>query len=299
MMLDNVLHAAILATTPILLAALGGLINRQAGIVNIGLEAMMLSGALAALIAAHVSGFWAVGLLAAAVAGLISAAPLSILVTRFGANEIVAGLGLNVLIAGLIGYLLSDVYGVSGTLRLMPVPTLPRIDLPFIADIPVLGAILSGKDVLTWAAWILVPLTALLLTRTRIGLRLRACGSSPATANSVGLSVPNLRDGATLAAGALAGLGGAALSLGLVGLFSEGLTGGRGFIALAAFYFGRNRPWPTAFACILFGFFDAAQIRLQGGGLPPELVQVLPYAVVILALTLASWRRRRGPSPEP
>ncbi|MEM8587167.1 MAG: ABC transporter permease [Pseudomonadota bacterium] len=298
-MLDNVLHAAILATTPILLAALGGLINRQAGIVNIGLEAMMLSGALAALIAAHVSGSWEVGLLAAAVAGLISAAPLSILVTRFGANEIVAGLGLNVLIAGLIGYLLSDVYGVSGTLRLMPVPTLPRIDLPFIADVPVLGAILSGKDVLTWAAWILVPLTALLLTRTRIGLRLRACGSSPATANSVGLSVPNLRDGATLAAGALAGLGGAALSLGLVGLFSEGLTGGRGFIALAAFYFGRNRPWPTAFACILFGFFDAAQIRLQGGGLPPELVQVLPYAVVILALTLASWRRRRGPSPEP
>ena len=298
-MLDNVLHAAILATTPILLAALGGLINRQAGIVNIGLEAMMLSGALAALIAAHVSGSWAVGLLAAAVAGLISAAPLSILVTRFGANEIVAGLGLNVLIAGLIGYLLSDFYGVSGTLRLMPVPTLPRIDLPFIAGVPVLGAIVSGKDVLTWAAWILVPLTALLLTRTRIGLRLRARGSSPATANSVGLSVPNLRDGATLAAGALAGLGGAALSLGLVGLFSEGLTGGRGFIALAAFYFGRNRPWPTAFACILFGFFDAAQIRLQGGGLPPELVQVLPYAVVILALTLASWRRRRGPSPEP
>lgn len=299
MMLDNVLHAAILATTPILLAALGGLINRQAGIVNIGLEAMMLSGALASLIAAHASGSWAVGLLAASLAGAISAAPLSLLVTRFGANEIVAGLGLNVLIAGLIGYLLSDSFGVSGTLRLTPVPALPRIDLAFLDGVPIVGAIFSGKDVLTWAAWILVPLTALFLARTRIGLRLRACGSSPDTAHSLGLSVPGLRDGSTLAAGALAGLGGAALSLGIVGLFSEGLTGGRGFIALAAFYFGRNRPWPTAFACILFGFFDAAQIRLQGGGLPPELVQVLPYAVVILALTAASWRRRRVSSTGP
>ena len=145
---------------------------------------------------------------------------------------------------------------------------------------------LSGHDPLTWAAWLMVPLTAWFLARTRAGLRLRAAGAAPQAARALGLSPLALRDASTVFAGLMAGLAGAYLSIGVVGIFNEGITAGRGFIALAAFYFGRNRPWPTALGALLFGFFDAFQIRLQGRGVPAELVQILPYAMVIVVLTL-------------
>jgi simple sugar transport system permease protein len=175
---------------------------------------------------------------------------------------------------------------------------LPRIDIPFVADIPVLGAILSGQDPLTWFAWVMVPVAGFVLMRTRIGLRLRAAGASETTARALGLDPLAIRDASTVFAGAFAGLAGAHLSIGVVGLFNEGITGGRGFIALAAFYFGRNRPWRTALGALLFGFFEALQIRLQGRGVPAELVQMLPYLIVIIVLTglgLAN-RRRSGPA---
>ena len=152
-------------------------------------------------------------------------------------------------------------------------------------------------DPLTWLAWALVPATAFALARTRWGLRLRATGSAEATVRSVGLAPLIIRDGSTVFAGALSGLAGAQLSIGVVGLFSEGITGGRGFIALAAFYFGRNSVARTALAALLFGVFDAAQIRLQGRGVPAEIVQTLPYITVIVVLTalgFADRRSRRG-----
>jgi len=175
-------------------------------------------------------------------------------------------------------------YGVAGTYAPPGVALLPRFDIPFLDGIPVLGA-LSHLDALTWGAWALVPLTAFALHRTRWGLRLRATGSSEATVRAVGLAPLSIRDVSTTIAGALAGLAGAHLSIGVVGLFNEGITGGRGFIALAAFYFGRESPWRTALGALLFGFFEAAQIRLQGHGLPADIVQTLPYVIVIIVLT--------------
>ena len=159
---------------------------------------------------------------------------------------------------------------------------------------PVLGAVLSGQDPLTWFAWALVPIAAFWLTRTRWGLRLRATGAAPATVRAVGLAPLTIRDVSTVIAGALAGLAGAHLSIGVVGLFNEGITGGRGFIALAAFYFGRSSPARTALGALLFGVFDAAQIRLQGHGVPSELVQTLPYVIVIVVLTGLGMADRRA-----
>ena len=292
-MIDNIIHAAIIMTTPVLLAALGGLVNRVGGLVNIGLDSMMLAGALIGIIIASTTGSWPAALLGAAIVGGILGLLMSLTVTRLQADEIIVGLGFNIAVAGLVRFFIKDVYGSSGTLSLPDVARLPRIDIPFIADVPILGAIFSGHDPLTWAAWIMVPITAWFLKQTKAGLRLRAAGAAPQAVRALGLNPLNIRDAATVYAGMMAGLAGAFLSIGVVGIFNEGITAGRGFIALAAFYFGRNRPWMTAICALLFGFFDAFQIRLQGRGVPAELVQTMPYAMVIVVLTLMALGVRR------
>jgi ABC-type uncharacterized transport system permease subunit len=292
--IDPFIHAALLMTTPILLAAIGGLVNRIGGLVNIGLESMMLAGALVAVVVSAATGHVIPALAAAALVGALIGLAMSLVVTRLQANEIIVGLGFSVAVAGLVRFILKSAYGASGTFNPPNVAMLPRIDIPFLSDIPILGAIVSGQDGLTWFAWAMVPATAFFLHRTRAGLRLRATGAAEATVRAVGLSPLNIRDASTVFAGAMAGLAGAHLSIGVVGLFNEGITGGRGFIALAAFYFGRGAPWRTALGALLFGLFDAAQIRLQGRGAPAELVQMLPYLIVIIVLTglgLADRRR--------
>jgi general nucleoside transport system permease protein len=293
-MIDNIIHAALVMTTPVLLAAIGGLVNRIAGLVNIGLDAMMLAGALVGFIVAAASDSWLAALLAAALAGAVLGLLMSLAVTRLDANEIIVGLGFNIAVAGLVRFFLKAAYGSSGTLNLPDVARLPRLDIPFVADVPIVGALLSGHDPLTWAAWLAVPVTAGMLRRTRLGLRLRAAGAAPQAARALGLDPLRLRDASTAFAGLMAGLAGAYLSIGVVGIFNEGITAGRGFIALAAFYFGRNRPWPTAACALLFGFFDAFQIRQQGRGVPAELVQTLPYLMVIVVLTLMAVAMKRS-----
>jgi simple sugar transport system permease protein len=295
-MIENILHSAVLMTTPILLAAMGGLLNRVGGLVNIGLESMMLAGALVSLIVSANTGSWLAGCAAAAGAGGIVGLLMSLVVTRLGANEIMVGLGFNVLVASLVRFALKALWGVSGTLSLPNVVMLPHVALEGVESVPILGAVLSGQDPLTWLAWGSVPAIAWGLQRTRLGLRLRATGAAESAVHAMGLRPLTIRDASTAIAGLFAGLGGAQLAIGVVGLFNEGIVAGRGFIALAAFYFGRNRPWPTALATLMFGLFDAIQIRLQGRGLPSELMQMLPYVAVVLALLIAAVaRKRRGP----
>jgi len=295
--IDAFLHAALMMTTPILLAAIGGLVNRLGGLVNLGLESMMLAGALVAVIVSAKTGSSALAAIAALGMGAIVGLAMSLVVTRLSANEVIVGLGFTVATAGFVRFFLKSIYGVSGTYNPPGVAMLPRLDIPFLDSVPVLGAIVSGQDALTWLAWALVPTTAFVLQQTRWGLRLRATGAAETTVRAVGLAPLSIRDASTVFAGALAGLAGAHLSIGVVGLFNEGITGGRGFIALAAFYFGRTSPFRTALGALLFGAFDAAQIRLQGHGVPAELVQTLPYVIVIIVLTglgLAEKRSQRA-----
>jgi len=294
-MINLFLHAALLTTTPILLAAIGGFVNRMGGLVNLGLESMMLAGALVAVEVSGATGSALLATLAAAAVGAAIGLLMSLVVTRLGANEIIVGLGFTVAVAGLARFILKSVYGASGTYNPPGVAMLPRLDLPFLDGVPILGAF-SRLDPLTWLAWALVPAVAFALACTRWGVRLRATGAAEATVRSVGLQPLVIRDGSTVFAGLLSGLAGAHLSIGIVGLFNEGIAGGRGFIALAAFYFGRTSVARTALGALLFGVFDAAQIRLQGRGVPAEIVQTLPYVIVILVLTALGFAERRATS---
>ena len=288
-MIGQVLAAATLAATPLLLAALGGLLNRRGGIVNIALEGKMLLGAIIAVLVSAKTGSWVAGLLAAAAASAVAGLVFSLTVTRLGANEIIAGLGFNILVAGMIGYALND----QGSYQPEGLSTLPVIDIPGVESIPWVGDVLSRKDPITYLAWLAIPATAWFLASTRAGLRLRAAGAAEDAAHALGLRALRIRDASTVAAGAFAGLAGGQLALGLVGLFNQGMVAGRGFIALAAFYFGRARPLPTAAACAIFALFDAIQIRLQQEGLSTQLVSTLPYLVVIVVLTLTAVQVRR------
>lgn len=291
-MIDAILASALTLSVPLVFAALGGAIHRQAGVVNIGLEAHMITGAFIGALLSGWTGSWIVGTIAGVVAGAITGGIMSLLITRLHGNEIIVGLGFNIVTFGVIGYLLRSVFGVSGTLQPEGLERLPSLVIPGVADVPVLGAIVSGKDPLFWLAILAVPVLVWLLAHTRWGLRLRATGASEPASASLGLRTAGIRDGAGIIAGALAALGGVALSLGTVGLFNENMTAGRGYVALAAFYFGRSRPLPTALACLLFGFFDALQIRIQtSGGFSADIVSTLPYVAVVVVLAITGIRQ--------
>jgi ABC-type uncharacterized transport system permease subunit len=292
-MIGQILGSATLAATPLLLAALGGLLNRRGGIVNIALEGKMLLGAILAVLVSGATGSWVAGLAAAVAGGAVGGALFSWTVTRLGANEIIAGLGFNILVAGLIGYALND----AGSYQPAGLSTLPRIHLPGIAAIPWVGDVLSDKDPVTYLAWAAIPLTAWFLAATPAGLRLRAAGAAEDAAHALGLPALRIRDLSSVAAGAFAGLAGGQLALGLVGLFNQGMVAGRGYIALAAFYFGRARPLPTAAACAVFALFDAIQIRLQQEDVSTQLVSTLPYLVVVAVLTATALNARRRGAP--
>ena len=295
-MIDQILTASIVLTTPILLAAVGGLINRHAGIVNIALDAKMLAGAFVAVIISSLTGSWLTAVGAAAFAGAFVGYLFALAITRMRADMIVAGLGLNFLVAGLIGFVLSWAFNSSGTLRMPDVQLLPKVLPESVSAVPVIGSMLAVLEPVTIFAWLSVLVLPFLLANTRFGLRLRATGNAPRVAFAMGLGPRRLQDISTAIAGAFSALGGAHLALASIGLFNEGLTAGRGFIALAAFYFGRNRPVPTALVCLLFGMLDAAQIRMQTAGLPPKLIGTIPYLMVMLALCWAGWRSSRSRS---
>lgn len=293
-MIDALLASALTLTVPLALAGLGGAIHRRAGVVNIGLEAHMLTGALFGAVVSGATSNWALGALAGMLAGAFTGLVMSLLITRLNGNEIIVGLGFNIVVLGTIGYVLRAGYGVSGTLRFDGLQRLPAFVVPGVADVPLLGAIISGKDPLFWLSVLLVPLLAWMFRHARWGIRLRATGASQAASAALGLRTLRIQDIAGVAAGALAALGGVALSLGAVGLFNENMTAGRGYVALAAFYFGRSRPLPTAAACLLFGFFDALQIRLQTfGGVSADLISTLPYLAVVVVLALTGIRTQR------
>jgi len=290
--MSTVVSSALLLVVPLLFAAVGGLVHRASGVVNIGLEGQMLAGAFVGVLVSAQTGSWFAGVLGAVVAGTVTGLLMTLVITRLQANHIIVGLGVNILLAGVIGFVLKWELGVSGTLRIDGLDRVPRWTIPALADVPVLDELLNDKDVLFFLALALVPATAWMLLNTSFGLRLRACGDAETAAASLGVAVNRMREYSGMIAGALAGLGGAYLSLAHVGLFNDQMIAGRGFIALAAFYFGRNRPVPTAIACLIFAFFDAWQHSLQTGTAIGQLFTALPYVVVVAALALSAAQQR-------
>ena len=267
----SLLFSTVRLATPLLLAALGGLYSERSGVINIALEGLMLAGAFTAAAVTHwADNPWA-GLLAGVAAGAAVAAVHAVACIRFRADQVVTGTAINILMTGIPALVSGAFFLSSGS-----TPQIPREDL--IPWTPIVLAFL-----------VLVPLTYYVLYYTPFGLRLRAVGENPAAADAAGVSVPWMRYTAVIISGALAGIGGAYLSIGQSSLFTRNMTSGRGFIALAALIFGKWRPVQTMLACLLFGFTEAIAIQLQGvrfGGeeIPNQFVQIIPYVLTIVVL---------------
>lgn len=293
-----VLDSTVRLSTPLLLAALAGLFSERAGVFDIGLEGKMLGAAFAAGAVAAISGSAWIGLFA----GIGVSVALALVhgfacITNRG-NQIVSGVAINFLAIGLTALLGQAWFNQGG--RTPPLAGDGRfldITFPFadaLRDVPVLGGIyselLSGHNILVYAAFAAVPVSWWILFRTRFGLRLRAVGENPAAVDTAGISVPWLRYRAVICTGILCGLAGAYLSIAQSAGFIKDMTAGKGFIALAALIFAKWRPVPVMFACLLFGFLDAVAIRLQGqelpgiGLVPVQAIQALPYVLTVVLL---------------
>jgi ABC-type uncharacterized transport system permease subunit len=283
---------AVLGITPILLAALAGTLSERVGLFNIALEGKMLVGAFAAVAGSYLLGSTVGGVMVAIVASTAFSALLAFGATVLRGNAIVIGISLNLLASGLTSFLLRAVLGVSGTFSDSSMQSLPRLHIPILADLPVVGRALGEQNPLVYISWILVALVAIFLARTTWGLRIRGIGEQPDAAVTLGANATRYRIIVTLVAGALCGLAGLQLSLGSVTLFSENMTAGRGWIAVAAVMLGRARPLPVAAACVLFGMSDAVGLKLQGEGLPNQITDAAPYVVTLIALVVAGLRHR-------
>ena len=280
----SILVAAMLRyATPLLWAALGGIICERSGVINIALEGMMLMGAYFGIWGADVFGSWVIGVLIAIVAGGLLALVHAIFSIHLRANQVVSGTGINFLALGITGYFFIAHYGDNGTPS--GISQVPNVKIPGIQHVGFFGNAIGDANLLTWIAILLVPALSFFLFRTRWGLRLRAVGEKPRAADTVGLSVIRTRYLAVVASGMLAALGGAYLSVAFVGSFNQNMTEGRGFIALAAVIFGKWRPAGALMATLLFGFASALADRLptfsQSLG---TLFQALPYLLTLVAV---------------
>jgi ABC-type uncharacterized transport system permease subunit len=293
-----VLASGVLYGTPLLYAALGEVLAERSGVLNLGVEGMMLMGA--------VMGFWTVERVhgptplvlaasvgVAALAGAVMAAIHAFLVITLRANQIVSGLALTIFAgaAGLSSYLGNDLQLAGKPARHQFQEIFPKS----LQDLPVIGPIVFGQSLLVYASWVCVLLVALYLTRTRLGLNLRAVGESPAAADAMGVNVSRYRYAHTLVGGAFAGVGGAAFSLSITPQWVDGLTQGAGWIAIALVIFAFWRPTLCLVGAYFFGAFTALPFALQGHGVTvaPELFQTLPYVATIVALVLVSSRAAR------
>jgi general nucleoside transport system permease protein len=274
--------------TPLTFAAIGGMFSERSGVVNIGLEGMMLMGAFFAILAADKLNSWWAGLAAAILAGGLTALIHAFVSISLRADQIVSGTAINFLALGVTGYFFIDVYGDQGTPG-EGIPRIPDVNLDFLGSIPVAGNFLEDVfghlNLMIWLSFVLLIVSYFVMFRSPIGLRLRSVGEHPRAADTVGINVYATRYAAVVVSGMLAALGGAYLSIGFLGSFNENMTAGRGFIALAALIFGNWRPFGAFGAALLFGFSQALAQRLpaysDSGAI---LFSALPYVLTLIAV---------------
>jgi general nucleoside transport system permease protein len=277
------LAATLRAATPLTFAAIGGIFSERSGVVNIGLEGMMLTGAFFGIAVVGWTGQWELGIFAAMVAGGALALIHAFFSIHLRADQIVSGTAINFIALGLTGYLFRSIYGTQGTPELDE--RIPNVSVPGLRDIPYVGDVIGDMNLMIWMAILLVIATWVFLFKTPYGLRLRSVGEHPKAADTVGISVFRTRYAAVVFSGMLAALGGAYLSFGFGGSFNENMTIGKGFIGLAAMIAGNWRPFPTFAICLLFGFSDGLARRLQNeADISANLLQTLPYIITLIAL---------------
>jgi simple sugar transport system permease protein len=271
--------------TPLTFGALGGLFSERAGVVNVGLEGMMLIGAFFAVLGADKLGNWVYGILCALGAGAVLAVVHAYVSIHLRADQIVSGTAINFLAFGLTGYFYIQVYGANGTPG--SISQIPDVNIPGADSLGIVGTVFGHLNLMIWLSFLLVIVSYIVLFRTPIGLRIRSVGEHPRAADTVGISVYGIRYGAVILSGMLAALGGAYLTDGYTGSFTENITGGRGFIALAAVIFGNWRPFGAFAATLLFGFSLALGLRLQqpaSWSSVSILFSALPYILTLVAV---------------
>jgi ABC-type uncharacterized transport system permease subunit len=282
-MLTGFFAAAVRVATPLLLAATGETVTERSGVINLGLEGMMLAGALAATLGATAGGPW-IGLAAGAAAGVLLAVVFAAVAIGARANQIIAGTAVTLGAFGLTGTIYRQAYGAGGAG--LDVPTLPAVALPGLSELPILGEAFFRQPIPTYLAFVALPVVWWVLYRTRAGLALRASGESAAMARAAGVRTRLVRTLATVTGGAFGGVAGATLVLAQVGTFAERMTAGRGFVAIAIVVLGRWHPLWVGVASLLFGAATALQYVFQTLGLdvPYQLFLMLPYGLTLLAL---------------
>jgi general nucleoside transport system permease protein len=278
------LGASIRIATPLLFGALGGLLSERAGTFAVGIEGMMLAGAFGGAVTTLLTADTGTGLAVSAGSGAAAGLVVAVATAKFRADHMVTGLALNIFVIGLTSFLLRGLFG--GQAPVIQLQTLKALPIPYLADLPGIGRVLFQQPALTYAALTLTLAISVLLAKTRIGLMLRAVGENPEAAFTAGSNPVRVRMAAIVVGGALAGLGGAVLSLQEVGTFTDGMTNGRGFIALAAIIVGRWMPFPTLLGCLLFGAVAALELRVQGWDLPVSsyVIQMTPYLAALAVL---------------
>jgi simple sugar transport system permease protein len=290
---EIVLGGMLRLATPIFLAALGEMLTERAGTINLGIDGIMTAGAFAAVVFAYWGG-WGSGLLGAAMVGALYGLLLAVSVIRYRADQIIIGIAISLVGAGLTSYLF-QLWQPSGQMAIF-VPLVPGVTVPYLSDIPFLGTVLFKQNLVTYAMIAILIAGIWFITRTRLGLVLKAVGDDPVAAGVRGIDTVKVRYLALTAGGLLMGLAGAAITLGVLGSFNDGLTNGRGYIALAVVIIGRWTPLGAFLGALLFAFFDSLGLRAQSGMsyLPTELFSILPYAMTLLVLVLTA-RSKVGP----
>ena len=283
-----ILSATIRISIPVLLAALGGLITQQVGIINIALEGFALFGAFFTI----AFSLWLMNTWLGVLFGALSSSLLSLLfgliIIRYQANKIISAIGINIFASGITLFLLKAFFNTTGALFSKKIVSLPKIDIPIINKIPILNPIINNHTPLVYLAFFMIFIIHFFLFYTPLGLTFRGIGNNSKAAKSAGINVNKSQYIAILFSGALCGLAGAHLATGYVTMFSEGMTAGRGFIAFIAVIFGNAKPIPVALVCIFFGFAEALALRLQLVGLPSQLIMMIPYILAVIAIAVAS-----------
>ena len=290
-LLQNTLRSA----TPVILAAMGGLLTEHAGIMNIGMEGMILMGAFVAVAFSFTLSSAAMGVLMAVLIGILVGLFFALFVVKFKSDEFIIGMALNTFAAGLTVYLLRSIFGVKGTFSDAGIVSLPTVHLDFLDHIPFLGTLLNDNSIFVYITWILVFVTWVFLYRTPYGFWMRAAGEHPESLETAGISPVKMKFLASILCGIFCGFAGAHLSLGYLTMFTEGMSGDRGFVAFACVIFGMANPPKVFLAALLFGFLQALGLRLQSVGVPADLTSIIPYAATVLMLVyiVVSGERKR------
>lgn len=285
--------AILRVTTPILFASLGSVISDKAGVSNIAMEGTMLTSSLAGVLVSAYSGSAFVGLLAALLVGVLFSAFMAYISLYLGTKIIMAGIALNLFASSFTVYVLYMFTGQKGNSASLASKQLPTINLPIIKDIPVLGEILSGHNVLVYVALISIAVIYVMLNRTKLGAHIKAVGENPSAAASVGINVRKVQFISLCLSGLLAGFGGAFMSMGYLSMFTRDMIAGRGWIAIAASAMGKSMVIPTVITSFLFGIFSAIGNVLQLQNMPSELISTLPYVAVFIGLVGYSIRKSK------